>query len=761
MSDSQIWLSSPHMGESELKFIQDAFDSNWIAPVGENISGFEFDLEFFLGNNSHVAALNSGTSAIHLGLILLNVTSGDEVICQSFTFSASSNPILYQGATPIFVDSEPQTWNLCPIALEEAIVDRISKGTKPKVIIAVHLYGMPFDVESILKISQKYDIPILEDAAESLGSSYKGQRCGTFGDYAAISFNGNKIITTSAGGVLVSKSSEKKAKAIFVATQSRDKAAHYQHSQIGYNYRMSNICAGIGRGQMQVLETRIETRRKNNQFYVDFFKNIAGVTILQEPNLDYFSNHWLTVIQIDATKTNGKTKEDLRLFLETKNIESRPVWKPLHLQPVFCEFPYYGKNICEQFFDSGLCLPSGSNLSENEKNRIIEALNNFFETNFDIKISDKIEENQIEKLLEPKIMVYDKTIFEDKYNSKTILVTGAAGSIGSEIVKKIVTFNPLKIIIVDQAETPMHNLLLELEDFKSKSEIVNSLVDIRNYKGLEQIFRTHKPDIIFHAAAYKHLPILEENPMQGIYANVLGTKNVVDLAVKYKASSFVFISTDKAVNPSSIMGATKRIAEKYIQSLHYDLINNNVKTTKFSITRFGNVFGSNGSVVLNFAAQIEKRKSLTITNPEVSRYFMPISEVCQLILTSEIISKGGELFVFDMGKSIKIVDLAKRMIQRAGLIPEKDIKIEYGELRPGEKLFEELFIENSEIKPTSHPKIRINIDKIQNYNDINIQVLDLVSSNDISDLEIASKIKKIVPEFSSKNIKYKKLDLLQ
>lgn len=378
MYDSRIWLSSPHMGESELKFIQEAFDSNWIAPVGENISGFERDLEFFLGNNSHVAALNSGTSALHLGLILLNVTSGDEVICQSFTFSATANPILYQGAIPIFVDSQQTTWNLCPIALEEAILDRILKGKKPKAIIAVHLYGMPFDVEAITKISQKYDIPILEDAAEALGSKYKNQKCGTFGSYAAISFNGNKIITTSAGGVLVCKSSQKKEKAIFLATQSRDKAAHYEHSEIGYNYRMSNICAGIGRGQMQVLENRIESRRKNNRFYVDFFENINGVTVLQEPNSDYFSNHWLTVIQIDPYKTNGKTKENLRLFLETKNIESRHVWKPLHLQPIFSEFPYYGKIFCEELFDNCLCLPSGSNLSLNDKNRIIENLELFF-----------------------------------------------------------------------------------------------------------------------------------------------------------------------------------------------------------------------------------------------------------------------------------------------------------------------------------------------------------------------------------------------
>lgn len=377
MNNSKIWLSSPHMGGNEQQFVNEAFETNWVAPLGPNVTGFETDLETFLGNNSQVAALSSGTAAIHLGLILLDVKAGDEVICQSFTFSASANPILYQGATPVFVDSEEETWNMCPIALEEAIINRIEKGKKPKVIIAVHLYGMPFKVKEIRAVADKYKIPILEDSAEALGSTYHGQKCGTFGDIGILSFNGNKIITTSGGGALVTKSIEVKNKTVFLATQARDNAPHYQHSHIGYNYRLSNISAGIGRGQMQVLEKHIGLRRKMHQFYFDYFKTIEGVTVLRESNENIYSNHWLSCIILDANVL-GKTSEDLRLALEAENIESRPLWKPMHLQPIFEMYPYFGKSVSENLFANGLCLPSGSNLSENERNRILNVFNRFF-----------------------------------------------------------------------------------------------------------------------------------------------------------------------------------------------------------------------------------------------------------------------------------------------------------------------------------------------------------------------------------------------
>ena len=377
MNHPKIWLSSPHMGGNEKQYVKEAFDTNWVAPLGPNVTGFEQDLEFFLNDDVYVAALSSGTAAIHLGLVLLGVQAGDEVICQSFTFSASANPILYLGATPVFIDSEPETWNMSPIALEEAILDRIKKSIKPKAIIPVHLYGMPFKIDEIRTIADKYEIPILEDSAEALGSTYKGNRCGTFGTISALSFNGNKIITTSGGGALVTHSKLVKDKTVFLATQARDNAPHYQHSEIGYNYRLSNICAGIGRGQMEVLEKHINLRREMHDFYIRFFENIQGVTVFHEPNSDYYSNHWLSCIIIDSNVL-GKTNEDLRIALEKENIECRPLWKPMHLQPVFEKYPYYGTNVCEELFENGLCMPSGSNLNESDKERISTALYQFF-----------------------------------------------------------------------------------------------------------------------------------------------------------------------------------------------------------------------------------------------------------------------------------------------------------------------------------------------------------------------------------------------
>ena len=378
MNNSKIWLSSPHMGGTEQKYIQEAFDANWVAPLGPNVNGLEQDLENYLGNQAHVGALSSGTAAIHLGLILLGVQAGDEVICQSFTFSASANPILYQGATPVFIDSELETWNLCPIALEDAILDRIQKGKQLKAIIAVHLYGVPYQIEAVRALADKYQIPILEDSAEALGSSYKGQKCGTFGDISILSFNGNKIITTSGGGAIVTKTAALKDKAIFYATQSRDNAPHYQHSEIGYNYRMSNICAGIGRGQMEDLDKHVTLRRQMHDFYVKLFANIDGVDVFKAPSEDYFANYWLSAITIDENKTKGITRETLRLALEAENIESRPLWKPMHLQPIFSSYPYYGGTIAEELFETGLCLPSGSNLTDNDRKRIAEVVKKVF-----------------------------------------------------------------------------------------------------------------------------------------------------------------------------------------------------------------------------------------------------------------------------------------------------------------------------------------------------------------------------------------------
>ncbi|MGK0413261.1 MAG: dTDP-4-amino-4,6-dideoxygalactose transaminase [Polaribacter sp.] len=378
INNKKIWISSPHMGGNEEKYVKEAFDTNWVAPLGPNVNGFENDLKKYLDQKIHVSALSSGTAAIHLGLILLGVKAGDTVLCQSMTFSASANPILYQGATPIFIDSEIDTWNICPKALEVAILDNIAKGKKPKVIIAVHLYGVPYKIAEVQAIANLYEIPVLEDSAEALGSSYKGQKCGTFGDIGVLSFNGNKIITTSGGGALVTHNKEIKDKAIFFATQSRDNAPHYQHSEIGYNYRMSNICAGIGRGQMEVLEAHVQLRRDMHQFYLNLFKNIDEISVFSVPNDDYYANYWLTSIIIEPNFDKGINREALRLAFDKANIESRPLWKPMHLQPIFGKYPYYGGTIAETLFENGLCLPSGSNTSEEDRIRIKEVILGFF-----------------------------------------------------------------------------------------------------------------------------------------------------------------------------------------------------------------------------------------------------------------------------------------------------------------------------------------------------------------------------------------------
>jgi dTDP-4-amino-4,6-dideoxygalactose transaminase len=372
----RIWLSSPHMSGREMKYIQEAFDGNWVAPLGPNVDNFEKELCTYT-TSKHAVVLSSGTAALHLALIVSGVKPGDEVICSSFTFSASANPIIYVGATPVFIDSEPESWNMSPEYLEEAIKDRISKGRKPKAIILVHLYGYPAKLEKILNISDKYNIPLIEDAAESLGSTYKGKMTGTFGKIGIYSFNGNKIITTSGGGALVSDDKDLVAHAHFLATQARDKAAHYQHSQIGFNYRMSNVVAGIGRGQLEVLSERVAQRRNNFEFYKKSLSAIQSIKFDVEEVNGAYSNRWLTCITLDKNKTNI-TSENIREALEKDNIESRPVWKPMHLQPVFKNYPFYGNGFSDLIFQNGLCLPSGSNLKRTELERVVKIMKALF-----------------------------------------------------------------------------------------------------------------------------------------------------------------------------------------------------------------------------------------------------------------------------------------------------------------------------------------------------------------------------------------------
>ena len=373
MQGEKIWLSPPHLGGSELKYIQDAFDTNWISQYGSNIDAFEKTIEDYLGYDSFVTALSSGTAAIHIALRLLDVKEGDFVLCQSFTFVASANPVLYQNAIPVFIDSEASTWNMCPNALEDAIKYCLQQGKKPKAIITVSLYGMPFMVDEITEIGKKYEIPIIEDSAEALGSKYKDRPCGTFGDLSIISFNGNKIITTSGGGILISRNQQLTDKALYLATQAKENRDYYSHSEVGYNYRMSNISAGIGRGQMEVLEDRILKRRENHSFYNEIFKNYDEIDLFAEPNDDFYSNYWLNTITIEENNYQI-TKEKLKKIFIENNIETRYLWKPMHLQTLFGGYKFFGNNLCGILFDKGLCLPSGTNLTDESKSKIRDLL---------------------------------------------------------------------------------------------------------------------------------------------------------------------------------------------------------------------------------------------------------------------------------------------------------------------------------------------------------------------------------------------------
>lgn len=372
---SRIFLSLPHLGGNEMKWIEEAFKDSWVVPLGPNVNEFEQLLGDYLGNNN-VVALSAGTAALHLGLVALDVKAGDEVLCQSFTFAASANPIKYLGANPVFVDSEPDTWNMCPQALEEAICDRKRvTGRYPKAIIPVHLYGMPAKMNEIVAISNKYNIPIIEDAAEALGSAYYDKKCGTFGEYGVLSFNGNKIITTSGGGALICPNETADKHIKFLATQARENMPYYYHNVIGYNYRLSNISAGIGCGQMQVLDDHIARRRAIHKLYTELLKDVDGISVKQNPSDKFDSNFWLTTITFDE-KLNV-TPEDMRLALEAENIESRWLWRPMHMQPVYHDAPYYGGNCAESLFNTGLCLPSGSCLTDEDIHRVVNAIKNF------------------------------------------------------------------------------------------------------------------------------------------------------------------------------------------------------------------------------------------------------------------------------------------------------------------------------------------------------------------------------------------------
>ena len=409
MANKKILLCLAHMSGNEMKYIEEAFADNWVVPLGPNVNGFEADLEAFVGENKHVVALSAGTAAVHLALQALGVGPGDEVICQSFTFCASCNPIKYLGATPVLVDSEPLTWNISPELLEKAIIDRIERtGKAPKAIVPVYLYGMPALLDEIMAIANRYHIPVVEDAAEGFGSRYRGQVCGTFGRYGVLSFNGNKMITTSGGGALICADADAKREIMFFATQAREAYPYYQHEHIGYNYRMSNICAGIGRGQMTIVDEHIAHHQHIARLYSEAFAKVDGITFHANPDERFDSNYWLnTIVLSPELRVKGQDKaynhtistaiggagstvhaaasahtdcepnanvEAMRLALEAKGIESRPLWKPMHLQPVYADAPAYTNGVSEQLFRTGLCLPSGPWVTDDDVKLIINTI---------------------------------------------------------------------------------------------------------------------------------------------------------------------------------------------------------------------------------------------------------------------------------------------------------------------------------------------------------------------------------------------------
>ena len=374
--NKRIFLSFPHLGGNEMQYINEAFSESWVVPLGPNVDEFERRLETYL-SASNVVALSAGTAALHLGLVELGVTAGDEVLCQSFTFAASANPVKYQGANPVFVDSEPNTWNMSPDALERAIIDRKRvTGRYPKAIVVVHLYGMPAKMSEIMAIAARYNIPVLEEAAEALGSTYKGRKCGTIGNFGALSFNGNKIITTSGGGALICPNDEAERHVKFLATQAREPMPYYYHKEIGYNYRLSNISAGIGCGQMEHIAERVARRREIHALYAKGLASLPGITVHTEPTADAVSNFWLTTILLGDSLQFSP--EDLRQALEAENIESRRLWRPMNMQPVYADAPFYGDSCAESLFNRGLCLPSGSILTDDEIARVVDCITKFY-----------------------------------------------------------------------------------------------------------------------------------------------------------------------------------------------------------------------------------------------------------------------------------------------------------------------------------------------------------------------------------------------
>jgi len=971
----RILLSVPHMSGAEEGYVHQAFASNWLSTVGPNINAFEREFSNRVGLPA--AALGSCTAAIHLGLRLLGVGPGDEVFSPTLTFVAGCNPIHYLSAESVFLDSNYTSWNLDPNILEDALRERAQRKKLPRALIVVHLYGQCADMDPIMELCHQYGVPVLEDAAEALGSTYKGRPAGSIGDIGVFSFNGNKIITTTGGGMLVSRNAAWVEKARFWSQQARDPGLAYEHSEMGYNYRMSNVPAGIGRGQLEVLDLRVEQRRAIAFRYRDAFADLPGITLMPQAPYGLHTN-WLSCFLIDEREF-GSSRDELIRALDEANVEARPVWKPMHLQPLYAGCQRYGGEVAEDLFRRGICLPSSSSLSEEDQLHVINSVRKtagadvltqtvptesrveagtwswprkeqsmrkargFLEkfkaiprlivwlaqiamfavsgvlafllrfdfslppaylrhlayalpiwivvkaTVFRVAKLDRglwryVTESDLFRLvnanliasavscilirviapygfprsiyvldlivcflatsglrvvmrralqaasyarsrltLEKSALIYGagdagvtllreirnnprlsyrvvgflddwpdkkglriagvpvlgggdqtaslvkkhnvdviliaipsatgaemarilrlchavgvecKTVpglaevmeerglagqirqvavedllgrtpvhLEEKQirgtlEGKIVLVTGAAGSIGSELCRQIAHFSPAAIIGFEVAESPLFDIELEMRQTFPQVPFHPEIGSIQSRSRLDDVLCQYRPSVVYHAAAYKHVPLMESHVFEAIENNVFGTYNVAMAAAEHGVEDFIMISSDKAVRPTNVMGATKRVAELVLLALQNG-------STKYVAVRFGNVLGSSGSVIPLFKKQIAAGGPVTVTHPEMRRFFMTIPEASQLVLQASAIGKGGQICVLDMGQPVKIIDLARNLILLSGLKPDEDIKIEFTGIRPGEKLYEELSTLLEDTVPTEHNKIRI------------------------------------------------------
>lgn len=691
-----------------------------------------------------MAAVSSGTAAIHLGLRLLGVGAGDEVFCSTLTFVASANPILYLGAQPVFIDSDRATWNMNPALLRDALGDRARWNRLPRAVVVVHLYGQCADMAPILDACRQYDVPVLEDAAESLGAEYRGRPAGTLGDIGVFSLNGNKIITGSAGGLLVARDRRWIERAKHWAAQAREPGPAYEHRDLGHNYGMSNVIAGIACGQLCVLDERIRRRREVARVYRAAFTDLDGIVPM--PECEYgVPTCWLSAFLIDA-RAFGATRDELLRALATADIEARPVWTPLHLQPLFRGAAAVGGDVAEDLHRRGICLPSSSCLPRDDQDRVVHVVRSLARrgrarSRIIRALRSDHGDRDAERLLGRPCPAPDASRLAPVCEGCTILITGGGGTIGSELARQIAGVRPRRLVLFDRSEHDLCRVELELTCGGGRTDVVTIVGDVVDAAALNDVFSEFRPDVVLHAAAYKHVRLLERHPFTAIRNNALGSRAVATLSRRHGVSTCVLVSTDKAVSPTSVMGVSKRIAELVFLSCRAR------SGTRFRIARLGNVLGSSGSVVPLFERQIADGRPLTVTDPHATRYFITISDAARFLLEAGLLVGEGELFLPDMGDPVRILDLAHRLMDGAGVASGRRPVLLTG-LRPGEKRHEELLFPAETVEPTDRPSIRRVRGPIPDGRAVRRAIRALRIACDRRDvMALVGTLRQIVPEF--------------